>query len=168
MGSTVGYRENKMRWGLQAVWMPALGLQGAEGRAGGHQQRRMPELVSVLCSWLFPVARFYLQILVKHLAPLWHSKTSRCLSARLPAQSSLLLHQPGRSGAAVGRGMSGWQSSTESSKAGGNPSSPVSSGKGLTASALSCPWGECAGEKCCRGRGITSCLIPHVCPTGES
>lgn len=32
MGSTVGYRENKMRWGLQAAWMPALGLQGAEGR----------------------------------------------------------------------------------------------------------------------------------------
>lgn len=104
MGSTVGYRENKMRWGLQAVWMPALGLQGAEGRAGGHQQRRMPELCSVLCSWLFPVAKFYLQILAKHLAPLWHSKTSRFLSARLPAQSSLLLHQPGRSG---GWGMSG-------------------------------------------------------------
>lgn len=52
----------------------------------------MPELCSVLCSWLFPVAKFYLQILAKHLAPLWHSKTSRFLSARLPAQSSLLLH----------------------------------------------------------------------------
>lgn len=114
----------------------------------------MPELCSVLCSWLFPVAKFYLQILAKHLAPLWHSKTSRFLSARLPAQSSLLL-APSLAEVVLlwGGGCPGSRAALRAAKQEEIP--PL-------------PWGECAGEKCCRGRGITSCLIPHVCPTGES
>lgn len=89
-------------------------------------------------------AKLCLQILGKHLASLRHSKTCRCQfgTSASPVPSATAPTWQKALGPAVGLGMSHWQDSTEGSHAGGDYSSLMKSGKGLSGSALFLPVGK--------------------------